>query len=764
MDIKKCMDELEINALGKFEKIKINTQVGIAKKISKKDQIILKVPPDAVPTNPNKPCKYAKTYVCNDISKDPYTTFLLGIMSTALFDSQDSPMFKALLESELGSDYVQGYGYDFSTRQGTFTIGLNGISEKDDKKVEETILKTLKKLVETGFDKALLESALHQFEIRNKEVKENYGLMLISSMIPFTLHSQDPLIPLKLNEFIDMLRTQLAKDEPVFQDLITKYLLENTNYVRILTVPDSEFMLNLNEKEAKSLLEMKEKLTEESSVKINEETKELLVVQNKEQNVDLLPTLKVEDIEKMEKSVNYSQEVVVGGMPVKYIIQPTNGISYIRLKTNIYDLPVELRGLLPMYRGLINSLGTEKHSYNEFDIIKDLYTVAGITSSYISRSENDTIDRHSEQFVMKIAFLDRNIDNAFEILTEFLTQLRFDEYEHITNLIQRSVKGRTQDLLDSGTNYGSSLASSSLTSAANSYESLEILKHDCNLAAQLMNAISGTKILDDILLKLKQIHSFILNKSHLEFLVHTSEEKNQDLISERLSFLENSLKHTYPNFEDLRPPSEYPKFDPFVYQAYFTLPIQVNYIVEAFMGTHYDSEDYPVLKILCEIMSMKSLLKEVREKGGAYGAGAKVDSALGTIVLSSFRDPNTLKTFNAFEKSIIEFCEGRFTDRDIDEGKLGVFSKIDKPVAVYDKGIDKFLYKIDLEMKQRYRERLIGVNREKIIEVAKKYLEEPLQKGLSSKVIFGMEDVNKKELRDAGWKVQAPIEVISNKQ
>lgn len=67
-------------------------------------------------------------------------------------------------------------------------------------------------------------------------------------------------------------------------------------------------------------------------------------------------------------------------------------------------------------------------------------------------------------------------------------------------------------------------------------------------------------------------------------------------------------------------------------------------------------------------------------------------------------------------------------------------------------------------MKQRYRERLIGVGREKIVEVAKKYLEEPLQKGLSSKVIFGTEEVNKKELKDAGWKVQAPIEVISNKQ
>lgn len=64
-------------------------------------------------------------------------------------------------------------------------------------------------------------------------------------------------------------------------------------------------------------------------------------------------------------------------------------------------------------------------------------------------------------------------------------------------------------------------------------------------------------------------------------------------------------------------------------------------------------------------------------------------------------------------------------------------------------------------MRQHHREQLIGVTREQIQMAAQKYLARPLEKGFSSKVIFGTDKVDKKELREAGWKVQAPIEILA---
>ena len=66
-------------------------------------------------------------------------------------------------------------------------------------------------------------------------------------------------------------------------------------------------------------------------------------------------------------------------------------------------------------------------------------------------------------------------------------------------------------------------------------------------------------------------------------------------------------------------------------------------------------------------------------------------------------------------------------------------------------------------MKREIRKGLLGVKEDDIARVANKYLLDPLQKGLSSKVVFGSEEVSKTELKDAGWVVQAPIEILSNK-
>lgn len=52
----------------------------------------------------------------------------------------------------------------------------------------------------------------------------------------------------------------------------------------------------------------------------------------------------------------------------------------------------------------------------------------------------------------------------------------------------------------------------------------------------------------------------------------------------------------------------------------------------------------------------------------------------------SIRDPNSLQTLSAFRKGVDWAKSGQFTQQDIDEAKLSVFSAIDSPVAPADKG------------------------------------------------------------------------------
>lgn len=164
------------------------------------------------------------TFVCNDITEDPYLTFCMEVLSSILMEGPNTPFYLSLLDSGLGRQYVVGAGYDKSTREATFTFGVNDMHENDGRKVESAILSTLKSCMENGIDESLIKSAIHSIEIKHKELKQNNGLLLISSMIPFSLHGQDPLVPLYVNDYVIRLREELAQGMPVFQNIIRTWL------------------------------------------------------------------------------------------------------------------------------------------------------------------------------------------------------------------------------------------------------------------------------------------------------------------------------------------------------------------------------------------------------------------------------------------------------------------------------------------------------------------------------------------------------------
>ena len=115
------------------------------------------------------------------------------------------------------------------------------------------------------------------------------------------------------------------------------------------------------------------------------------------------------------------------------------------------------------------------------------------------------------------------------------------------------------------------------------------------------------------------------------------------------------------------------------------------------------------------MMTAKFLHGEIREKGGAYGGGARMGgglfsfysyrwathwSRLQTVLQHKFvcdftltfishlspRDPNSVQTLSAFRKGVDWAKSGQFTQQDIDEAKLSVFSAVDSPVAPSNKG------------------------------------------------------------------------------
>lgn len=163
-----------------------------------------------------------------------------------------------------------------------------------------------------------------------------------------------------------------------------------------------------------------------------------------------------------------------------------------------------------------------------------------------------------------------------------------------------------------------------------------------------------------------------------------------------------------------------PNFQPCQMKTFFPLPFPVNFVSECIRAVPFTHDDYASLGVLARMMTAKFLHGEIREKGGAYGGGARMGGGLFSFY--SYRDPNSLQTLDAFHKGVDWARSGQFTQQDIDEAKLSVFSAVDSPVAPSDKGMECFLRGITDDMRQGHRERLFAVTHHNLVDVAGRYL------------------------------------------
>ena len=97
----------------------------------------------------------------------------------------------------------------------------------------------------------------------------------------------------------------------------------------------------------------------------------------------------------------------------------------------------------------------------------------------------DIYDRNENLFV-SIGFLDRNIDKAFECLTEIIATPNFDEPSNISDLVKMESINKANNIGNRGLQYATSYGSSGLRAHARSFESLRSDIFFCQYAAEIL--------------------------------------------------------------------------------------------------------------------------------------------------------------------------------------------------------------------------------------------------------------------------------------
>jgi len=157
-------------------------------------------------------------------------------------------------------------------------------------------------------------------------------------------------------------------------------------------------------------------------------------------------------------------------------------------------------------------------------------------------------------------------------------------------------------------------------------------------------------------------------------------------------------------------------------KAFLRLPSQVSFVGLAVPGVEYVNKSGAALSILSQLLTHKHLHQEIREKGGAYGAGASSHGLGGVFTMTSYRDPVPGRSVKLMRNAGEWAVTNEFSSTDLEEAKLSVFKGLDALEDIHYEGMLQFLNGIDPEMEQRRREQLLDVNVHDVKTAAQNFL------------------------------------------
>lgn len=657
---------------------------------------------------------------------------LLGtyLMSSVLLDNSASPLRKALESTPLGKSLSPLTGLDSDQKELVFAAGLEGTTKGDEKKIQDLILECLKKLIEDGVDRELIDSSIHQLEISQREIGGSgmpFGLQLMLSCLPACIHRDDPLNILDLDSSFERLKENLSK-KGYIESFIQHKLLNNPHRLRFTLAPDTDFNKKNEEKIQKSLAEKVKNFSINDKNKIIDLSKKLKERQESVDNPELLPKVGISDIPSQRK---YLKPDSASNLDKNNYIYKTgtNGIVYHSLIYPIQGLEDHEVDLLNMYANILTDIGIGDRSYE--DIQKYQSSISGGISASIVLLPSSNKDKNRVGLKIAGKSLEKNTMLMQELMKDTVLNASFFEKKRIKELLEFTASANDKGIVQNGHLLAMSSASSQINRSSSTLERMSGTESISFISA-LAKEINKEANLDSFIEILGSIHKKVCNNPSVSFTASSLEAQKikLDLATFPLKSWQ-AIDLTAPQPKEI---------------AWMT-GSQVCFCAEAFPTVNWEHEDAAALMILGTVLRNGYLHSAIREKGGAYGAGASQDSNNGVFKFYSYRDPKCKETFNEFHKARVWSID-QITEAQLEEGIMGVVSSIDKPLSPSGEAGSDYASRLDNktpESRLALRKSVIDCTLEDLSRVSRLYLS-----GSGSKAVIGG-DSFKDEFIDQGF-------------
>ena len=714
-------EKFERQALSKFQRLEKTISVNDEKRYFSPLNIEESYPLDPEEDSQNKTHLILSWLLGHSINLEEQLE--AQFLSSLLLDNSASPLTKALETTELGSSPSPLCGLEDTNKEMSFLCGLEGSSPEHAQAFETLVMGVLNQVAEEGIDAAQIDAVLHQLELNQREIGGDhypFGLQLILSGLSTAIHRGDVIAHMNLDKALSNLREKAA-DPDYVKNLVKTHLINNPHRVRVTYKPDQQLEQRRTEAEKQHLEQIKNQLSEENKQQLIDLSIKLTERQNQvETNIeDILPKVTVEDVPEKIK-VPTCHVAKQDNLQIAHYFQGTNGLAYQQLLLDLPDLTEEEYRYLPVFNYCFGELGCGDKDYLTIQIEQSQVS-GGIHAHSSMRGDISDEQQVKGYYVISGKSLLRNHAKMTELLKSIFQDMRFDESDRIKELVSQLRMRKENSVTGSGHALAMQAASSGMSPVAkfnHENKGLAFIAFLKELDTELQSDDSDSAI-NTLIKNLRSIHQKLIS-SPAQFLLICEEEA--------YSSCEQDIKESWGTDSFIsHNPERYLELNTVkteIKQAWLT-STQVNFCAKSFATVPVEHPDAAALTILGGFLRNGYLHRSIREQGGAYGGGANQDSANACFRFFSYRDPRLTETLDDFDQSIQWLIETSHDQQALEEAILGVISSLDKPASPAGDAKQAFhnsLFGRTVEQRQAFRKRILAVEIDDLIKVAKRYL------------------------------------------
>ncbi len=708
MDMAEKLDFIDRHYLAAFDRLEADSEIRLQKPFEKIHELQMEYP---VSENENeKDNAYLAYNVVVGDAMDTLTGTAFEVLDYALLSAPGAPLKKALLDAGIGMDIYGSYGDGI--RQPYFEIVAKGTEADKKEEFVSVIRNTLQDLVKNGIDRKSLEAGINFMEFRYREADfSSYpkGLMYSLAVLGTWLYDDEKAFAqVQVLPVFEKLKFLIG--EGYFEQLIQKYLLENTHGSVITLVPSRGLAARKEKALAGKLQNYLEGLSPEEREELVRRTKALEEYQEapEEEGAEkCIPMLKREDIRK--DAAKFSNEPMdVDGSLFLYHPVPTNGIGYLELMFDVKKLAPEKVPYLGLLKSVLGYVDTAGYTYGELSNEINAET-GGIQCGVEVFEQADSIEEYRAFFSLRGKVMYPKTDVLFKMAREILNTSKLEDTKRLYEIIAE-VKSRAQASLVSAGHSTAVLRASSYTLPMAAFQDAMAGITYYQFIEKLEQEFEERR--EEVVKNLKSLTQEILRPENLS-VSYTGERESLDQVKKQVKALRQTL-HREPAEQ---PGGEMPcekKNEGFMTSG------QVQFVAQAGNFRRKGFAYHGALNILKVALSYDYLWTNLRVKGGAYGCMCGFRRS-GESYFVSYRDPHLKRTLEVY-RGIPDYVRNFQADeREMTKYIIGTISGKDIPRTPQMQGsISKTAWfcGITEEMAQRERDEILQADVEDIRNLA----------------------------------------------